>query len=64
MPGVPNCITTLGSENGPCGVKINNAPGNQVTATYVIKSQDQNRSWDIAFSARMDIYRDIQNRCT
>jgi hypothetical protein len=33
---------------GPCVTRLNNAPGNQVTANYVIKDQSKNRSWDIA----------------
>ena len=48
VPGIPICVTTLGLENGPCGVKINNLPGKDVTAAYVIKNQDQNRSWNIS----------------
>jgi len=48
VPGVPNCITALGQENGPCGVKINNLPGKDVTAAYVIKNQSENRSWNIS----------------
>jgi hypothetical protein len=42
------CVTTLGLENGPCSVKINNARGNQVTANYVIKNQSQNHSQNIS----------------
>jgi archaellum component FlaG (FlaF/FlaG flagellin family) len=41
-------VTTLGLENGPCSVKINNARGNQVTANYVIKNQSQNHSQNIS----------------
>jgi hypothetical protein len=48
VPGVPICVTTLGLENGPCGVKINNLPGKDVTAAYVIKNQSQNRSWNVS----------------
>jgi hypothetical protein len=48
VPGVPVCISTLGQENGPCGVKINNSPGKNITAAYVIKDQSQNRSWNIS----------------
>jgi len=48
IPGVPACITTLGSENGPCATKINNLPGKNITAAYVIKNQSQNRSWNIS----------------
>ena len=50
IPGVPTCITTLGSENGPCATKINNLPGKDITAAYVIKNQNQNRSWNISGS--------------
>jgi hypothetical protein len=48
IPGVPACITALGSENGPCVTKINNLPGKNITAAYVIKNQSQNRSWNIS----------------
>ncbi|MEO8256005.1 MAG: carboxypeptidase regulatory-like domain-containing protein [Acidobacteriota bacterium] len=30
---------------GPCVTRINNAPGNQITAAYVLKNQDVGRSW-------------------
>ena len=33
---------------GPCVTRLNNLPGNQVTAAYVIKNTNQNRSWDWA----------------
>jgi hypothetical protein len=53
-PGIivssPACVTTLGSENGPCSTKINNAPGKDITAAYVIKNQSENRSQNIALS--------------
>jgi carboxypeptidase family protein len=49
IPGVvPACVTTLGAENGPCVTKINNLPGKDVTAAYVIKNQSENRSWNIS----------------
>jgi len=35
---------------GPCVSRINNAAGNQVTAAYVIKNTDQNRSWNVSGS--------------
>jgi hypothetical protein len=35
---------------GPCVTRINNAAGNVVTAAYVIKNTDQNRSWNVATS--------------
>jgi archaellum component FlaG (FlaF/FlaG flagellin family) len=51
IPGVaPACITTLGQENGPCFQKINNLPGKNITAAYVIKNQSQNRSQNISGS--------------
>jgi hypothetical protein len=49
IPGVlPACVTIVGQENGPCVNKINNAKGNQITSNYVLKNQDQNRSWNIS----------------
>lgn len=50
VAGVPVCVTTLGSENGPCGTKINNARGNQVTAAYVLKNSNDNHSYNISGS--------------
>ncbi len=51
IPGVtPACVTTIGSENGPCVTKINNLPGKNITAAYVIKNQSDNRSWNISGS--------------
>jgi hypothetical protein len=51
-PGItvalPACVTTVGLENGPCSVRLNNARGNAVTANYVIKNQSQNRSQNIS----------------
>jgi len=43
-------VTTLGKENGPCATKINNAPGNDVTAAYVIMNSNQNYSWNVSGS--------------
>ena len=50
VPGTPYqaCVSTLGAENGPCISKINNSPGRDITAAYVIKNQSQNRSWNIS----------------
>ncbi|HXI28836.1 MAG TPA: carboxypeptidase regulatory-like domain-containing protein, partial [Vicinamibacterales bacterium] len=48
LPGVPACNTALGQENGPCVTKINNLPGKNITAAYVIKNQSENRSWNIS----------------
>jgi hypothetical protein len=45
---IPACVTVLGSENGPCATKVNNLPGKDVTAAYVLKSQNQNYSWNIS----------------
>jgi len=50
IPGVPACITTIGQENGPCATKINNSPGKNITAAYVIKNSDQNKSWNLSGS--------------
>jgi hypothetical protein len=44
----PACVAT--GQTGPCVTRLNNAVGNQVTANYVIRNQNQNRSWDIAGS--------------
>src|SRR5262249_37333003 len=35
---------------GPCITRINNATGNQVTSTIVLKNTNQNRSWNVAGS--------------
>ena len=35
---------------GPCVIRINNAPGNQVVAAYVLKNQNIGRSWSAAGS--------------
>jgi hypothetical protein len=49
IPGqVPACVTTIGQENGPCVTKINNLPGKNITAAYVIKSQNENRTWNVS----------------
>jgi hypothetical protein len=51
IPGVvPACVSTLGLENGPCVTKINNLPGKNITAAYVIKNQSDNRSYNISGS--------------
>ena len=50
VPGVATCVTTIGSENGPCAVRLNNARGNAITAAYVIKNQSNNRSWNYSAS--------------
>jgi hypothetical protein len=52
LPGItvatPACVTTVGLENGPCLQRLNNTRGNAVTANYVIKNQNQNRSQNIS----------------
>src|SRR5262252_5208853 len=49
-PGInvalPTCAAT--GQVGPCYQRLNNATGNQITADYVIKNQNQNRSWNIS----------------
>jgi hypothetical protein len=45
---LPACVTTVGLENGSCLTRLNNTRGNAVTANYVIKNQNQNRSWNIS----------------
>ena len=47
-PAFPTCAAT--GQVGPCVTRLNNAVGDQVTAAYVIKNQNQNRSWNIARS--------------
>jgi Carboxypeptidase regulatory-like domain len=51
-PGITVALPTCAANGqvGPCSLRLNNAPGNQVTAAYVIKNQSQNRSWNIAAS--------------
>ena len=44
----PACAAA--GQAGPCVTRLNNAPGNQITAAYVIKNQSENRSWN--FRAR------------
>jgi hypothetical protein len=60
--GSPACIVTVGLENGPCLNKINNARGNQVTANYVLKDQDQNRSWNISGSLTKNMVHGLSAR--
>ena len=49
-PGIvvalPTCAAT--GQVGACFTRLNNAPGNQITANYVIKNQSQNRSQNIS----------------
>jgi hypothetical protein len=44
----PACVST--GQAGPCYTRLNNAVGSQITAAYVIKNQNQNRSWNISGS--------------
>jgi len=52
LPGItvslPTCAAT--GQVGGCFQRLNNAPGNQITANYVIKNQNQNRSENISGS--------------
>lgn len=41
---------------GPCVTRINNAPGNQVTSTIVMKNEDIGRSWNAAISLSKNYY--------
>jgi hypothetical protein len=43
---LPACAAN--GQVGPCYQRLNNAVGNQITADYVIKNQNQNRSWNIS----------------
>src|SRR5207249_10663260 len=49
-PGVTTVYPTCASAGQavPCVTRINNAVGNQVTAAYVIKNTNQDRSWNIS----------------
>ncbi|HYB97324.1 MAG TPA: carboxypeptidase regulatory-like domain-containing protein [Vicinamibacterales bacterium] len=51
----------VGPDNRPrwTNNRINNAPGNQVTAAIVMKNQDIGRNWNIAFSASKPMFRGI-----
>ena len=53
----PACATA--GQVGPCVTRLNNAPGNQITAAYVIKSQSQNRSYNLSGS----LSKTLQNGC-
>ncbi|HEX7796772.1 MAG TPA: carboxypeptidase regulatory-like domain-containing protein [Vicinamibacterales bacterium] len=61
-PNAPACITTIGSENGPCVTKINNAKGNDVTANYVLKDESQNRSWNISGQLKEALWHGLEVR--
>src|SRR5262249_29621144 len=47
-PDFPTCAAA--GQVGPCVTRLNNAPGDQVTANYVIKNSNQNYSWNISGS--------------
>jgi hypothetical protein len=49
-PGITVALPTCAAAGqiGPCFTRLNNAPGNQITNAYIIKSQSQNRSWNIS----------------
>jgi hypothetical protein len=47
-PDLPLCANA--GQIGPCVTRLNNAPGNQVTAAYVIKNSNQNYSWTMSGS--------------
>jgi hypothetical protein len=47
---------------GPCVNRINNAAGNQVTSTIVMKNQDIGRNWNIAFSASKPMWHGLTAR--
>lgn len=44
----PACASA--GQAGPCVTRLNNSPGNQITAAYVIKNQSRNRSWNYSAS--------------
>jgi carboxypeptidase family protein len=46
--GATGNAVTAANPTGGCFQRINNAPGNQITANYVIKNQNENRSWNIS----------------
>jgi hypothetical protein len=54
----PSCNTTA----SPCVTRLNNAVGNQVTAAYVIKNSNENRSWNIAASVSKPMTRGFSFR--
>jgi hypothetical protein len=47
-PAFPTCASA--GQVGPCVTRLNNAPGNQVTSTIVLKNTNQDRSWNVAAS--------------
>ena len=44
---------------GPCVTRINNVPGNQVTAAYVMKNQSVGSSWNLSGSLARTLYRGL-----
>jgi hypothetical protein len=49
-PGIAVALPACASagQTGPCFQRLNNAVGNQITASYVIKNESQNRSWNFS----------------
>ena len=47
---------------GPCVNRINNAAGNQVTATYVMKNQSVGRSWNLSGTLAKTLYHGLTVR--
>jgi len=52
----PSCTAPSAT---PCQTRINNAAGNQVTSTIVMKNEDIGRSWNISTSLSKTLYRGI-----
>jgi hypothetical protein len=50
---LPACA--VAGQIGPCISRLNNAPGNQVTANYVVLNSNKNYSWNIAASVSKSI---------
>ena len=50
QPGITVSLPTCAAagQTGGCFQRLNNAPGSQITAAYVIKNQNQNRSWNLS----------------
>jgi hypothetical protein len=59
---VNSAFPTCNGPASPCVTRLNNAPGNQVTAAYVIKNSNENRSWNIAASVSKPMTRGLSFR--
>jgi len=59
---VNSAFPTCNGPASPCVTRLNNAPGNQVTAAYVIKNSNENRSWNIAASVSKPMTRGFSFR--